>query len=1087
MHSIRTKITAMTVGVIVIAMSIAAFLGVTAIRNIGNRNAEQVLLLMCETGQKNLDYYFHNVEQSVEMVSAYAESDLNGLEDDKLQAHLDRVSEIFKKITYKTNGVLTYYYRIDPEVSRKVKGFWYVNLDGKGFQQHEVTDITRYDTEDTSSLVWFTVPKSTGSAVWLPPYVTDNLDARVISYNVPIYYDGQFVGDIGIEIDYSTMAEEINNITLYSNGYAFLNDDQGKLVYHPRMDVTTMDTLPEIPSGLLSSDTYIRYTYDGVEKQGVWLPLSNGMRLNVAVPVQEINADWQKWSVEIAISFALLLAVFIGLILTFVSRIISPLQKLTEAAEQISEGNYNCDLTYGGKDEISILTRTFEKVIANLNAYIGNLNEMAFVDALTGIRNRMALRHDYDTYQGHEVTVMMLDLNDFKVINDTRGHEEGDRILRETAALLSDAFGVTHCYRYGGDEFLVIVPDLPLAEFHEKLESVNRSKPAVDEGISADFSVGYVHASLNDSNLLRTLIASADEKMYETKRDKKRTGAVRPVMPHPEVKTTEYTVEGLRAFVQEMSGKYALARVVDPIECRIMELREDGTVSMNESCYGIWNAEQRCINCSSATACRTGCHQEKAEHFQGNDYFIQSTPVKLRLSNGSVHDAVVELVNVETGSESAVNNRESENIGNRAAHYLSHHDRMTNVLISDAFYELSREMIQNSPNLAWVMITSNIMNFRLVNTLFGVQKGNEVLVKTSALLKGLSEGSRGLCGRLGGDQFALLLPRETFRAQSLSYIARVLAETYSSGMYTFCIHFGVYEIDDPSIPVSVMCGRANSALRTIREDLTQNVAQFNDAILQSIRLEQMVLGGFEEALKAGEFQMFLQPLVRGDGSIIGAEALARWCRNDGTILMPGQFIETLETAGQIHKLDRYMWELAVKPLSAWKGTQKELLTISVNVSAKDFYSMDVVEELTRLVERYGVESRLLRLEITETALLGEPDQCDAIVSNLREKGFLVEIDDFGKDNSSLSLLKDIRADVLKIDMSLSCEIRDKERSRIIVQSLIGMADSLGMEVITEGVETEQQLRLLSEMGCSHFQGYYFSRPVPVEQFEALVH
>ena len=162
MHSIRTKITAITVCVIIIAMLIAAGFGVIAIKNIGKRNAEQTLLLLCETGQKNLDQYFASVEQSVEMISAYVESDLDGLDDQRLQAHLDRVEEIFTRLTYRTNGVLTYYYRIDPAISGAVKGFWYVNLDGNGFEEHAVTDIALYDTNNTSSLVWFTVPKATG-------------------------------------------------------------------------------------------------------------------------------------------------------------------------------------------------------------------------------------------------------------------------------------------------------------------------------------------------------------------------------------------------------------------------------------------------------------------------------------------------------------------------------------------------------------------------------------------------------------------------------------------------------------------------------------------------------------------------------------------------------------------------------------------------------------------------------------------------------------------------------------------------------------------------------------------------------------
>ena len=1083
MHSIKTKITAMTVCVIVIAMLIATVFGVAAIRDIGNRDAEQTLLLLCETGQKDLNYYFRNVEGSVGTVASYAESDLDGLEDEKLRAHMDRVSDVFRKLAYNTGGVLTYYYRIDPAVSRNVKGFWYVHSEDGGFQEHEVTDLSGYDTEDVSALVWFTVPKVTGKGAWLPPYITENLGARVISYNVPVYYKGQFIGVIGSEIDYSTMAEVVNHITLYDNGYAFLNDAGGNIVYHPRMDVTAMETPPKVPDGLLGDGRFIRYSFDSVEKQAAWLPLSNGMRLNVTVPVREINAAWRQWITEIAVAFAALLVVFVVLIMTFAGRITRPLQELTKAAEQISEGYYDTELDYDRKDEVGVLTASFKKLIMNLNTHIRNLNDMAYIDALTGVGNRLALRRDYDAYQGKEVTVAMLDLNDFKLINDTRGHNEGDRILRETGKLLADTFGREHCYRYGGDEFLAIIPDIPNEEFREKLEYVKQHKPRIDDASQADFSVGSVRAVLSDSGILRTLIASADEKMYEAKRDKNRPSASGRRTAQPQMKATEYTVEELKAFLEEMSGKYALARVVDPIECRIIELQDDGKMNINESCYGIWNAEQKCINCSSALACRTGCRREKAEHFRDNYYFVQSNPVKLRLSNGSVYDAVVELVDVGKESEVAVNNREAENVGSRAAHYHAHHDSLTNALNADAFYELARGMIRNSPGRSWVMITCNIMNFRLVNNLFGDQKGNEVLAQTASLLREVSESARGLCGRLGGDQFAVLIPRDRYREESLSDIARTLSGRYDSGIYTLHIHFGVCEIDDPSVPVSVMCGRANSALRTIREDLSKTVAYFDDAILQKLLLEQTVLGSFEDALSGGQFRMYLQPLVREDGSVLGAEALARWYRPDGTMMMPGDFIETLETAGLIHRLDRYMWELAAKQLSLWKETDKRDLFISVNVSAKDFCSVDVADVMTKLVEQYGVDSRLLRLEITETALLGSADRCDSIVSGLRRKGFLVEIDDFGKDNSTLSFLKDIQADVLKIDMGFLREIKDRERSRIILESVIGMARSLGMDVITEGVETEQQLRALTEMGCNHFQGYLFSRPIPVDEFE----
>ena len=718
-----------------------------------------------------------------------------------------------------------------------------------------------------------------------------------------------------------------------------------------------------------------------------------------------------------------------------------------------------------------------------------HLKTISITDALTGVRNRMALRQDFDSYLNHEVTVMMLDLDRFKSINDTNGHEEGDRILRETGRLLSDVFGEEHCYRFGGDEFLVIAPDLSAQEFARKLEAVMADRPTltVDGKKSpVGYSVGYVHEFLDNSRSLRRLFTVADERMYQAKREKTRANPAPAPSGDGAPKPREYTVGQMQAYLAKMSGSYDLARAVDPIECRVLELGKDGSVSLKESCYGIWHADQRCVNCSSAAACRTGCRHEKDEQFQDQIFHIQSDPVRLRLPDGAAFDAVVELVTVEKQTESAadVNDRAAENAVGAADHYQALHDSLTKLLNEGAFYEAAREAILNQPGSLWVMITANIREFRLINTLFGEQRGNEVLARTADVLRQTAEKAGGLCGRLGGDHFGLLVPRATFREDMLTDAARVLSNAYSSGLYTFCIHFGVYAMEDASIPVSVMCDRANTALRTIRNDLHATVAWFDCEMMQKSLFEQEVISGFEAVLEAGQFQMYLQPLIEEGGRIFGAEALARWNRPDGSVILPESFIETLERAGLIHKLDRYVWECAVQQLARWSQAGENELVISVNMSAMDFYSMDVYSALTELVRKYRVDSRRLRLEITETALLKDPEQSSRIVSALRGQGFLVEIDDFGKGHSSLMMLKDIRADVLKLDMSLLREIETEPRDRIILESVIRMADSLGMELIAEGVETEEQLRLLSSMGCRRFQGYYYSRPLSVPEFEA---
>ena len=308
-------------------------------------------------------------------------------------------------------------------------------------------------------------------------------------------------------------------------------------------------------------------------------------------------------------------------------------------------------------------------------------------------------------------------------------------------------------------------------------------------------------------------------------------------------------------------------------------------------------------------------------------------------------------------------------------------------------------------------------------------------------------------------------------------------EEFSSGQFTFCIHFGVYKVEDLSVPVSLMCDRANTALQTIQDTHNGKIAYFSEEMMKKSLYEQEIISGFEHALLDGQFRMYLQPLVNEKGEIIGAEALVRWQRPDGSITMPGEFIETLERSGLIYKLDMYIWECAAKQLSLWKGTDRQDLFISVNMSAKDFYNIDVYQVLTGLIDTYNISAGSLRVEITETALLEDPESGNEVISKLKEKGFLVEIDDFGKGNSSLGLLKDIQADVLKIDMSFLHEIDCKKRSRTILESVIKMADSLGMDVVAEGVETETQLNSLITMGCHHFQGYYFSRPITIEEFD----
>lgn len=524
----------LTVWITVIAVVVVTVLSVVFIRNAEHTKSGQLLLLLCETGEHNLDYYFNSVEKSVKKISAYTEKDLDGLDDEKLGKHIERIRGYFEEIAYKTNGVLTYYYRIDPEVSENVKGFWYTNLDGTGFVEHEVTDITEYDTEDTSSLVWFTVPKTTGNAIWLPPYETENLDIEVISFNVPIYWGGTFVGVIGIELDYAAMKEQVESIKLYNSGYAFLTDKDGTLIYHPRMDLAALDDdeIPEMPEGLFSESSFTDYEYEGVRKQAVWLRLSNGMRLYVTVPESETDGDWQRLVRDVLIAAAAVLVLSVLVARFFSVKITKPLKQLTEAAIRTDEGDYNFTLDYNGRDEVGTLTKTFKRMAEHMRAHISDLNKRVYVDALTSVRNKgayathldeMQKQLDEDGYGDAQFAIGVFDCDDLKTINDQYGHDKGDIYLKTASRLICKVFQHSPVFRIGGDEFSVVLRnedfqnrDALAAEFEKASAAKNASAENPWDQVHIAMGIA-VFDPTQDNSVIETM-RRADKLMYTNKR-----------------------------------------------------------------------------------------------------------------------------------------------------------------------------------------------------------------------------------------------------------------------------------------------------------------------------------------------------------------------------------------------------------------------------------------------------------------------------------------------------------------------------------------------------------------------------------------
>lgn len=417
-----------------------------------------------------------------------------------------------------------------------------------------------------------------------------------------------------------------------------------------------------------------------------------------------------------------------------------------------------------------------------------------------------------------------------------------------------------------------------------------------------------------------------------------------------------------------------------------------------------------------------------------------------------------------------------------AERFRATHDRLTGIYNREYFYEVVEKTVRKAEPNTYCIVCSDIKNFKLVNDVFGINVGDGILINFADTLKRLA-GENSIFGRLGGDRFAICMPKARFDPNRFTDEIRRIGETSGTSTYRIYTHLGVYDIVNPEIAASLMCDRALMAIKTIKSSLADTIARYDDGMRETTISEQKVTSEFKDALEGGQFCFYLQPQISVRGRVLGGEALVRWNHPERGVVYPGDFVGILERTGLICRLDMYIWECACRKLREWSDRGFSEYHISVNISPKDFYFTDIYKTFTTLVEKYDVNPRQLRLEITETAIINDFKKQLLLIQRLQEFGFLVEMDDFGSGYSSLNMLKDIPVNTLKVDMGFLRDTEHQERSRMILRTIITLAKQLGMEVITEGVETQEQVDFLTEVGCDVFQGYYFAKPIPVDDFE----
>ena len=413
-------------------------------------------------------------------------------------------------------------------------------------------------------------------------------------------------------------------------------------------------------------------------------------------------------------------------------------------------------------------------------------------------------------------------------------------------------------------------------------------------------------------------------------------------------------------------------------------------------------------------------------------------------------------------------------------------DQLTGLYNRDYFLQYAERAGNDHPGSAMDAIVLNIDRFHAVNALNGRDFGDQVLRTLGSEIRTAAKEAGGIAGRFEADRFDIFCPhQDDYEALYGRLQDRLEKLAPTSGIR---LRMGVMPSEGGQDVVQAF-DRARTACGMARGNLNGHLVVFDGKMQERENYEQRLLNDLHRALNSYEFEVYYQPQfdIRSDPpKLVSAEALVRWNHPDLGLIPPNDFIPLFEQNGKIGEVDRYVWGEAAKQVARWRDLYGVTIPVSVNLSRVDVFDPGLESTLEKLMAYNGLGQGMLKLEVTESAYTGNADRVIRVVEGLRRRGYVVEMDDFGTGYSSLNMLSAMPVDVLKMDRAFIRRIGESETDTQLVALILGLSRSLKIPVVAEGVETEEQVRLLRELGCSLVQGYYFGRPMPVAEFEEKV-
>ncbi len=419
---------------------------------------------------------------------------------------------------------------------------------------------------------------------------------------------------------------------------------------------------------------------------------------------------------------------------------------------------------------------------------------------------------------------------------------------------------------------------------------------------------------------------------------------------------------------------------------------------------------------------------------------------------------------------------------NRNIIRFTERDQLTGLYNKDFFFSYANQYDAYHRELEMDAIEVNITHFHMINERYGRGYGDDVLCRVGNRIRDYVAPDGGIVCRRDGDTFLVYCPHRSDYGEIL--------DRASKGMNSRVhLRMGVYPRVDKAIDIERRFDRAKLAADTLRNSLTKNVAFYDDTLRKSEIYMEQLLEDFPRAIAEKEFVVYYQPKFAIQATmpvLSSAEALVRWKHKKLGMIYPGDFIPLLESNGLICRLDSYVWREVAAQMRDWKDRLGVCVPVSVNVSRVDIFDNDLLEQMQALIREFDIRPDELLLEITESAYTQDSTQIISTVNALREAGFHIEIDDFGSGYSSLNMISSLPMDALKLDMEFMHNAFKERKNTKMLDAVIDIAYSLEVPTVAEGVETAEQMFALKEMGCDIVQGYYFSKPLPPEEYERFL-